>query len=155
MLIDYGSLPPEKRNILRFLFLDPRARAAQYDWESVARFALASFRVEVARAGAAAAVEPIVQELSRLSPEFKAMWDDNEVRGVHGEAVKHIHHPIIGAISFEYSIFAVDGRTDLNMVVYNPATPNDAEQIASLLEQQSSGTAKAKAKKPRSLAKMP
>ena len=35
MLMDYGSLPPGQRNILRFIFLDPRARAAQYDWESV------------------------------------------------------------------------------------------------------------------------
>jgi len=32
MLMDYASLPPERRNILRFIFLDPRARAAQYDW---------------------------------------------------------------------------------------------------------------------------
>src|ERR1700745_1814319 len=38
MLTDYGSLPPEQRNILRFIFLHPRVRAAQYDWESVARF---------------------------------------------------------------------------------------------------------------------
>jgi transcriptional regulator with XRE-family HTH domain len=44
MLMDYGSLPPEKRNILRFIFLDRRARAAQYDWESVARFVVASFQ---------------------------------------------------------------------------------------------------------------
>ena len=28
MLTHYGSLPPEQRNILRFVFLDPRARAA-------------------------------------------------------------------------------------------------------------------------------
>src|SRR5580698_4591838 len=41
MLMDYGSLPPEQRNMLRFIFLDPRARAAPYDWESVARFVLA------------------------------------------------------------------------------------------------------------------
>src|ERR1700742_1228018 len=33
MLMDYGSLPPEQRNILRYFFLDPRSRAAQYDWE--------------------------------------------------------------------------------------------------------------------------
>ena len=51
MLIDYGSLPPEQRNILRFIFLDPRARAAQYDWESVARFVVGAFRVDAARAG--------------------------------------------------------------------------------------------------------
>jgi hypothetical protein len=37
MLTDYGSLPFEQRNILRCIFLDPRARAAQDDWESVAR----------------------------------------------------------------------------------------------------------------------
>jgi transcriptional regulator with XRE-family HTH domain len=138
MLMDYGSLPPEQRNILRFFFLDPRARAAQYDWESVARFVLGAFRIDAARAGAAAEVEPLVDELRRLSPEFKAMWRDNEVRGAHGDAVKHIRHPIVGRLAFEYSAFAVDGRPDLSMVVYNPATPEDAERIRSLMEAQSS-----------------
>jgi transcriptional regulator with XRE-family HTH domain len=133
MLIDYGSLPPERRNILRFIFLDPRARAAQYDWESVARFALGAFRVDAARAGAAAEVESLVEELCRLSPEFRAMWRDNDVRGAHGEAVKHIRHPALGPLAFEYSAFAIDGRPDLSMVVYNPATPEDAERITSLL----------------------
>lgn len=133
MLMDYGSLPPAQRNILRFIFLDPRARAAQYDWESVARFVVGAFRVDAARAGAAAEVEPLVDELCRQSPEFKAMWRDNDVRGTHGEAVKHIRHPVLGPLAFEYSAFAVDGRPDLSMVVYNPATPQDAERIKSLL----------------------
>ena len=132
MLVDYGSLAPEQRNILRFIFLDPRARAAQYDWASVARFVLGAFRVDAARAGAGVEVEPLVDELSRLSPEFKAMWRDNDVPVHHGEAVKHIRHPVLGPIAFEYSTFAIDGRTDLTMVVYNPATPEDAERIRSL-----------------------
>jgi MmyB-like transcription regulator ligand binding domain len=130
MLMDYGSLPPEQRNILRFIFLDPRARAAQYDWDSVARFVVGAFRVDAARAGAAAEVEPLVDELCRLSPEFKVMWRDNDVRS-HGEGVKHIRHPVLGPLAFEYSAFAVDGRTDLSMVVYNPATPADAQKIRS------------------------
>src|ERR1700722_10559964 len=131
MLIDYGSLPPRERNVLRFMFLDPRARAAQYDWESVARFVVGAFRVDAARAGAAALVEPLVDELCRLSPEFKAMWRDNDVRG-HGEVVKHIRHPTLGPIAFEYSAFAVGGRPDLSMVVYNPAVSAEAEKIRSL-----------------------
>jgi len=131
MLTDYGSLPPEQRNILRFIFLDPRVRAAQYDWASVARYVVGAFRVDAARAGAAAEVEPLVDELCRLSPEFKVMWRDNDVRS-HGEGVKHIRHPVLGPIAFEYSAFAVDGRPDLNMVVYNPATPADAEKIRAL-----------------------
>jgi transcriptional regulator with XRE-family HTH domain len=131
MLTDYGALPPEQRNILRFVFLDPRVRAAQYDWDSVARFVVGAFRVDAARAGAAAEVEPLVEELCRLSPEFKAMWQDNDVRS-HGEVVKHIRHAVLGPLAFEYSAFAVDGRPDLSMVVYNPATPADAEKIRSL-----------------------
>ena len=132
MLTDYGALPPEQRNVLRFIFLDPRVRAAQYNWESVARFVVGAFRVDAARAGASAEVQPLVDELCRLSPEFQAMWRDNDVRG-HDEGVKRIRHPVLGPIAFEYSAFAVDGRPDLTMVVYNPATPEDADKISSML----------------------
>jgi transcriptional regulator with XRE-family HTH domain len=131
MLTDYGALPPEQRNILRVMFLDPKVRAAQYDWESVARFVVGAFRVDAARARAAEEVEPLVDELCRLSPEFRAMWQDNDVRS-HGEAVKHIRHAVLGPLAFEYSAFAVDGRPDLSMVIYNPATPADAEKIRGL-----------------------
>jgi hypothetical protein len=96
---------------------------------------LGSFRADAARAGAAAAVEPLVEELCRLSPEFAAMWRENNVVGAHGDAVKHIRHPVLGPIAFEYSAFAVDGRPDLTMVVYNPATAEDAARIKSLLSQ--------------------
>jgi transcriptional regulator with XRE-family HTH domain len=133
LLTNYEMLAPEQRNILRWIFLDPRARSAQYDWEDVARSVLGTFRLEAARAGAAAEVEPLVDELSRSSAEFRAMWQDNDVRGAHGESVKHIRHPVLGPVAVEYSVFAVDGRTDLSLVIYNPATPADAERIRTLL----------------------
>src|SRR5271154_1191760 len=38
LLTDYASMPPKQRNVLLFIFLDPVVRAAQYDWDSVARF---------------------------------------------------------------------------------------------------------------------
>jgi transcriptional regulator with XRE-family HTH domain len=133
MLTDYGAMPPEQRNILRFIFLDPSARDAQYEWESVAEFVLGAFRIDVARAGAAAEMELLVDEMCRLSPEFKTMWRDNEVRH-HGERVKHIKHPVLGKVTFEYSAFAVDGRPDLSLVVYHPTTPELRDQIAALLD---------------------
>ena len=54
------------------------------------------------------------------------MWRDNDVH-THGEGVKQIKHPILGPISFEYSAFAVDGRPDLALVVYNPMTHADVD----------------------------
>jgi transcriptional regulator with XRE-family HTH domain len=129
---DFGALAPEQRNILRLMFLDPRARSMQYDWDGVARFVVGAFRVDVARAGAATEVGTLVNELCQLSPEFDALWRDNNI-SAHVEAVKHIRHPILGPIAFEHSAFAVDGRPDLTMVVYNPATPADADKIISLI----------------------
>ena len=132
MLTDYAQLPSEERNLLRLIFLDPRVRAAHYDWESVARFVVAAFRIDSARAGAAAEAAPLVDELCRISPEFEAMWRGNDAPS-HAEAVKHIRHPILGPISFEFSAFAVDGRPDLSLLVYNPATAADAAKISSMV----------------------
>jgi transcriptional regulator with XRE-family HTH domain len=134
MLTDYAAVPPAERNVLRFMFLDPRMRAAHYDWDGVARFVVSAFRVEAARAGAEAEVQPLVDELSAKSPEFAAMWRRGEVLGPHAEMVKQIRHPLLGPIAFEYSVFAVDGRPDLSLLIYNPATAADAAKIAAMVE---------------------
>ena len=132
MLTDYSTLAPQQRNILRLIFSEPRVRAAQYDWESVARFVVAAFRADVARAGAVSHVADFVDEMCHLSVEFARLWADNDVRS-YGGGVKHLRHPVLGPIAFEYSSFAVDGRPDLGMVVYNPATPEDAQRIRAVL----------------------
>ena len=132
-LMDYPSLPPDQRNILRFIFLDPRVRVSHGEkWQGVARFVVGSFRADVARAGAAAEVKSLVDELCHLSADFRQMWRDTDVHAA-GEAVKHMTHPTLGPIAFEYSAFAVEGRAGLTMAVYNPSTPADADKIRSLI----------------------
>ncbi|CAI9403215.1 hypothetical protein ANOBCDAF_01068 [Pleomorphomonas sp. T1.2MG-36] len=133
MLADYGAMAPRERNVLRMMFGDPAVRARQHDWESVARFVVATFRAEAARAGATGNIEALVEDLSRSSPEFAAMWREKEV-GQHGEGTKTLRHPQLGLMSLEYSAFAVDGRPDLSMVVYNPATPEVAAEVRRLIE---------------------
>jgi transcriptional regulator with XRE-family HTH domain len=134
LLTDFDAVSADERNMLRFIFLDPRMRGAHYDWESVARFVVSAFRVDAARAGAAEEVRPLVDELSAKSPQFKAMWTAGEVVSAHGEVVKHLRHPALGEIAFEYSAFAVDGRLDLSLLVYNPATAADAGKIRAMVE---------------------
>ena len=133
VLTDYEALPPEQRNILRLIFRDSRVRAAQSNWQNVARFVVAAFRADAARAGAAKAIQALVDELCQTSAEFEAMWRDNDVR-THGDGAKILQHAIAGPIAMEYSAFAVDGRPDLGMVIYNPATPADADKIRALLK---------------------
>lgn len=135
VLTDYGTLPPGRRNILRQIFCDSRVRAAQFDWESVARFVVGAFRADAARADATHAgadVQSLIADLSRQSPDFARLWASNDVRNF-GEGTKQLHHPQLGSLALEYSAFAVDGRPDLMMLVYIPAAPDDAARIRALI----------------------
>ena len=134
VLTDYGVLPPDQRNILRMMFQDSHLRAAQANWQAVARFVVGAFRIDAARAGADAEIAPLVAELCQSSPEFASIWHDHDVQ-TQGDCVKHLRHPRLGMIALEYSAFAVDARPDLSLVVFNPATPADQDLVRSLLEQ--------------------
>ena len=134
VLTDYSKLPPSERNILRIMFGDPRVKAAQHDWEGLSRFVVGAFRADATRAGTAEEVRRLVEDLCQLSPEFEALWRDNDVR-THGEGIKRITHPVLGPLELEYSAFVVDGRSDLSMIVYNSTSPAQAAAIRSLIAQ--------------------
>ncbi|HWK97539.1 MAG TPA: helix-turn-helix transcriptional regulator [Pseudolabrys sp.] len=143
VLTDYGKLPPERRNIMRIIFTDPKSRARQPSWEDVARFVVAAFRADVARSGASDKAKALIAELSTESPEFAAIWRENDVRN-WGEGTKQLKLPRGGLVGLEFSSFTVDGRPDLGLVVYSPATPADADKIRKLVNEQ-----KAKYRPPR------
>lgn len=130
-LTDYEMLPPGERNILRRMFLHAGTRASQIDWEQVARFLVATFRAETARAGETDRAAELVAELSAKSDDFARMWIEKDVHTT-GEGAKTIRHAIVGEISFEFSSFAIDGRPDLKMMIYNPAGDGDRDKMRQL-----------------------
>ncbi len=131
VLTDYSTLPEGERNILRFMFLSPHIRARQHDWQNLARFVVGAFRADAARAGAVSEVRELVDELCSASPEFAALWRENGVLS-HGDGTKRLKHPELGDIELEYSGFAVDGRPDLSLTVYNPVDSAVADRIRAL-----------------------
>lgn len=131
-LTDYEALPPDQRNILRRMFLDPATRQAQGDWEAVARFLVATLRAEAARTGEDRQAADLAAELSAASAEFKRLWGENDIRTM-GEGAKLIRHAAVGELAFEFSSFCVDGRPDLRLIVYTPARPCDAEKMRVLM----------------------
>lgn len=131
VMTDYSTLPHGQRNILRFMFLSPTIRAKQHDWENLARFVVGAFRADAARAGAVSEVAQLVDELCGASPEFATLWRENDVLA-HGDGTKRLKHPELGDIELEYSAFAVDGRPDLSLTVYNPVDSAVADRIRDL-----------------------
>ena len=133
VLHDYGTMPPEKRNIIRMLFTNPSMKQKNPNWQRDARFVVATFRADVTRAGATENVRQFVDELCRESAEFATIWRENDVQGTYGETPKLVHHPELGKLELDYSAFAVEGRPDLIMVVYAPVSAEDREKIRAVL----------------------
>lgn len=133
VMTDYALLPPEERNILKLIFCNQRVRGHMVNWERDARSAVASFRAEAIKAAPAQALQTMVEELSKASPEFSAIWQDYDIQN-YGAGTKHFRHEIAGDLMMEYSSFTVDGRPDLGLVVFTPMTEADAERVRQLLD---------------------
>lgn len=134
VLTNYGVLPPGQRNILRLMFSSDHIRQRQSNWQAVARFVVATFRADVVRAGAIDEVQGLVEDLCAMSADFAALWRENDVQSGYGEHPKRIQHPLAGWLSLDYSSFAVEGRSDLSLVVYTPSTPEDVAKVKALIE---------------------
>jgi transcriptional regulator with XRE-family HTH domain len=127
---DYSVIPSEQRNTLRLLFA-PGAREHMPDWERHARTVVASFRAETARIGTTERAAVLVDELSRQSPEFAAMWRERDVAAL-GPGTKRFSRDGRGR-ALDYSSFAVNGHRELHMIVFTPSTPEDADRLRELL----------------------
>ena len=112
--------PGDGRNLLRFVFLAPEARALLPDWRERARRVLAEFRADCAAHLEDPPVARLLAELRRDSPEFTALWQLHGVTGREGGA-RSFAHPTLGLLRYDQTAFSVAGRPDLKLVMLTPA----------------------------------
>jgi transcriptional regulator with XRE-family HTH domain len=131
---DYADVPPESRNVLRRIFLDPAMRTRLPEWEHVARRLVANFRGEKLRHGSTPAAEALVRELSKKSPEFARLWSDESSVESDAEGDKIVNHPAVGSIRLQYATLALSAVAGLTVTVFLPAGEDDRVKIAKLVE---------------------
>ncbi len=117
LLVDYGSLEPFERNLLRLLFLYSPYRTLILDWEQMARGMISAFRTARAKAHDKTPFDRLVAELIDLSDEFREWWPDTQVRGFN-EGSNRLMHPTKGLTEFIYIALTPAGRPDLSLVSY-------------------------------------
>lgn len=132
VLGDFAALPERDRNVLRRIF-QPGAESKVYDVEDVRRACLASFRVDIARAGQSDEATALIDELMEASADFRRLWNEGEVRS-HGGFRKRIVRPEVGEIVLESSVFPVDGSAGLSMFVLSPTDEGSRQALARLLQ---------------------
>jgi len=109
-----------QRNLLRYVFLEPAARALIPDWKERARRLLAEFRTDFARTFRDAQVKTFVETLRGESAFFAEAWDEQAVQTREG-GLRAFNHPDDGAVSFIQHTFALAERPDYKLVINTPA----------------------------------
>jgi transcriptional regulator with XRE-family HTH domain len=110
-----GSHPPD-RNLLRFTFTVPSARALIVDWETRARRLAAEFRADSIRHLNDAPTRALIDALSAESDAFARFWASQDV-GEREGGEREFEHPRHGRVVYDQITFKPAHREDLKLVV--------------------------------------
>src|SRR3954452_1088571 len=114
-------------NHVRYVFLDDRARSFFDDWRAVAHDTVRILRSEASRDPDDPGPAALIDELSRTSAEFRAVWGQHDVR--LPAAGRHLfHHPLVGDLDlvFEAAALRADPVLTLLLATATPGSPTEA-----------------------------
>ena len=119
LFMDFGTMPPEDRNSLVYMFLYANARERFVEWENEARRMLAKFRAVYDPHADDPVLVALVDRLRTRSREFDAWWRQHEVRAQRAEH-KLIRTPDGKIVRYDYIGLPVMEDPRLRMVLYVP-----------------------------------
>lgn len=127
LIDDFDAMPAAERNMARWMFLNPKARAVYVDWEEIAGQTVAVLRAAAA-GGAGPRLTELCAELTTRSDQFAKFWADHRVfRHTHGP--KRFHHPAGGTMTLNYETMHLPADPGLSLVLYTAdvGSPSEAK----------------------------
>jgi transcriptional regulator with XRE-family HTH domain len=137
---DFEGRPHRERNFARFVFLDQAARTLYVDWELIAGNCVAALRLYAGRHPDDPQLTELIGELSLHSETFRRMWADHNVIA-HTTGTKRLHHPLVGDLTLDYVVLAVEGDPEQSLVIYTPEPASPSAEALNLLASWTSTTA--------------
>ena len=128
---DFGAMPPEGRNLLRWLFADPARDHTAATWEDTAKHTLARFRAQHARRPDDPSFAALIEELSAASPEFRAWWPRHEVVAEQA-GTKTIEGHALGTLRLHHLQSMPTSDPELRLTMYVPADAETRRILASI-----------------------
>jgi transcriptional regulator with XRE-family HTH domain len=115
---DFGRFALEDRNILHWMFTDPAARQVfGQTWGEEARRMASLFRAAHDLWPGDTAFVALVDRISARCPEFDAWWSEHRV-GAPVSGAKHLRHPTLGVVRYEYASFQANDDPALKLALY-------------------------------------
>jgi transcriptional regulator with XRE-family HTH domain len=122
-IFDGATGPP---NHIRYVYLDDRARSFFDDWPAVARDTARILRSEAARDAHDPGPAELVEELSRTSTEFQAIWSRHDVR-LPAAGLHRFHHPLVGQLDLVFEAAALRADPGLTLLLATGAEGSPTE----------------------------
>lgn len=116
------------RNLLRYVFLHPRAPSFIVDWPQRAQRLVAEFRADTATSQDDPVCRALVDELSWDSAPFAAAWRLQNVLAREG-GVRKFQHPRRGLCLYEQFTLRVAQRAELKLTVLIPKESTAAARL--------------------------
>ncbi|MER5751573.1 helix-turn-helix transcriptional regulator [Streptomyces sp. NPDC002088] len=140
LIADFQARPHHERNAARFVFLDEAAHALYTDWERVAADCVATLRLYAGRHSDDPQLTELIGELSLHSDTFRRLWADHDVQA-HTTGTKRLHHPLVGDLTLDYVVLAVEGDPDQTLIIYTPEPASPSAEAIGILASWTNTTA--------------
>ena len=127
------SVPSERPNMTRMLFLDPHTRELYTRWDEEARRAVASLRLLAGRAAEDPGLAALVGELTIKSKEFAALWARHPVENCMS-GTKYLHHPELGHLELDFEVLTLPDNSGHRMLMYTASPGSASAEALRLLE---------------------
>ncbi|MGQ7818608.1 helix-turn-helix transcriptional regulator [Metapseudomonas furukawaii] len=113
----FSAMPADRRNFLWKLFTSPAMRELFDPWDDQALQILSSFRRDYVRATQDPEIAALVKELTKVSPDFRDWWQQQEIHGPCQGRRSLCIEPI-GQLVFEHTTLTIDEDRHLRLVYY-------------------------------------
>jgi transcriptional regulator with XRE-family HTH domain len=128
---DYAAMDQTERNLLKLLLTSPQYQADPREYDEIAHRVVAKLRLDYSQSGCDPIFEPLIAEMSAISPKFRALWHTPEiVSRSYGKQV--VTHPRLGRIGLEHTSYVIEGEPDLRLILFAPADRDSADKIGLL-----------------------
>ncbi|MFH8796982.1 helix-turn-helix transcriptional regulator [Streptomyces sp. NPDC017941] len=124
LFVDFDQVEPERRNLARMVFLDPRVRSLYLDWEDVASSFVAQLRMDALRYADSPRLDALVRELCHADADFRRWWHLHDVQAVTSGR-KRVKHPVAGELTLDWQALQIASAPDQAIVVH--MAPRDSD----------------------------
>lgn len=119
-------------SFLRWLFLDPQARARIVNWSDFAAASVGGLRLEVGRHPDDRRLGALISELRSADADVARWWDDHDVTD-RTSVTKRIAHPTAGPLTFGIESLTAPHDEEQRLVVYTVEPDSPTAHVLPLL----------------------